>query len=495
MRVFEGSGLALAEFLGLAGVVVTAVERERDGSWSLHVAGPVVACCPRCGEPSGRIKEFVGQRLAHLVVAPARVTVHKPRLFCDQSGCEQGSFVESGPLAARGARVSTVGRKAVGHLVGDWGVPVSRVAGAVGVAWCTAQDAFAVVADAAGVVAFGPVGEDTVVPGAEDGVTEAGADAAEGEGGGPVRRSVSGPLPPVGVLGLDEHRRGRPRYHRDPDSGRWVEDADRWLTVFVDHAGHGLLGQVEGRTVAGTAAWVLSQPAAWRAGIWAVTIDMSTVYKAAARAALPDAMLAVDPFHVTQLANKVIGDVRRRVTQEHHGRRGRADDPEYKIKGLLVRREEALSPAARGRLLCTLSDLGDRGRQITAAWRAKELLRAVLALAAHRSGHPITRSDVSNALTRFFTYCATVGETVPEITVLAETISKWRAEIANAVLHSLSNAATEGVNRLVKLVYRTAFGLRNVTNQQLRARYFASRATRPTWLHTVNHPAAGGVIS
>ncbi|OAA17956.1 Transposase, partial [Frankia sp. EI5c] len=66
-------------------------------------------------------------------------------------------------------------------------------------------------------------------------------------------------------------------------------------------------------------------------------------------------------------------------------------------------------------------------------------------------------------------------------------------EIGNAVLHGLSNATAEGVNRLIKLVYRLAFGLTNVTNQQRRARYAASRRTRPTWLRTVTpsqpHPA------
>jgi transposase len=45
---------------------------------------------------------------------------------------------------------------------------------------------------------------------------------------------------------------------------------------------------------------------------------------------------------------------------------------------------------------------------------------------------------------------------------LAETIPTWRAEIARGVLTGYSNAAAEGVNLLVKLVYRTAFGLTNV---------------------------------
>ncbi|WP_230204833.1 transposase [Parafrankia elaeagni] len=109
----------------------------------------------------------------------------------------------------------------------------------------------------------------------------------------------------------------------------------------------------------------------------------------------------------------------------------------------------------------------------------------MLALSPARTGRATTRTDVDRALTRFFEYCATTGATVPEVVTLAETVSDWRVEITGAVLHGLSNAAAEGVNRLIKLVYRTAFGLTNVANQQRRARYTASRSTRPTWLHPV----------
>jgi transposase len=295
---------------------------------------------------------------------------------------------------------------------------------------------------------------------------------------------VSGPLPAVKVLGIDDHRRGKPLYHRDPDSGKWVEDADRWQCVFVDsEGGHGLLGQAEGRAAADAAAWLAARDRAWRDGVEHVTIDMSTVFKAAVREALPNAALAVDFFHVSQLANKAVGDVRRRVTYENHGRRGRAADPEYKIKNLLVRGAEKLSENARGRLLCTLSTLGDAGRQLTAVWKAKELLRNVLKLSPTRTGRATCRSEVAAALEKFFTHCAGPGATVPEVVTLAETVSAWRQEIATAVLTGFSNAAAEGVNRLVKLVYRIAFGLTNVANQQRRSRYVASRSTRPQWLH------------
>ncbi len=198
-------------------------------------------------------------------------------------------------------------------------------------------------------------------------------------------------------------------------------------------------------------------------------------------------MIAIDPFHVAQLANKAVGDVRRRVTHELRHRRGRATDPEYTIKGALLHGPCRLSKKRRDQILTTLAELGGEagfaiGFAIGAVWRAKNLLLDLLALSPTRTGVATTRTDIDSALTRFLEYCATTGATVPEIVTLAETISEWRNEIAAALLHGLSNAAAEDVNRLIKLVYRSAFGLTNVANQQRRARRAASRSTRKDWL-------------
>ncbi len=97
------------------------------------------------------------------------------------------------------------------------------------------------------------------------------------------------------------------------------------------------------------------------------------------------------------------------------------------------------------------------------------------------------RTDIARALTRFLGYCATFGKDVPEVVTLAERIFDWRDEIATAILLGLSNAA-EAVNRVTKLVYRTAFGLRNVPNQQRRASYATTRSSRPDWLPATTHP-------
>ncbi len=118
--------------------------------------------------------------------------------------------------------------------------------------------------------------EPAVGPAAREEADEAGASPLADEPGTEPQdeqenrrrlRSVFGPLPATGVLGLDDQRRGKPRYRRG-DEGGWEPEADRWQTVVTDSAGgHGLLGVVETRTKAPVSAWIRAQPAAWRDGI------------------------------------------------------------------------------------------------------------------------------------------------------------------------------------------------------------------------------------
>ncbi|NEA68860.1 hypothetical protein [Streptomyces sp. SID12488] len=69
-----------------------------------------------------------------------------------------------------------------------------------------------------------------------------------------ARQVTEAPLPEaeveveveVEVLGIDETRRGRPRWEQDRDSGTRQPTRDRWHTGFVDaHGVGGPLGQVE----------------------------------------------------------------------------------------------------------------------------------------------------------------------------------------------------------------------------------------------------------
>lgn len=119
-----------------------------------------------------------------------------------------------------------------------------------------------------------------------------------------------------------------------------------------------------------------------------------------------------------------------------------------------------------------LIDLGTGGQEIMAVWIAKEELRRLLTLART---HP-TRTQISQQLFRFYTWCADTD--ITELHRLATTIDTRWPQI-EAFLHTgITNATSEGVNRVIKLEARNAYGFRNPTNQLLRLRCATTRSTR-----------------
>ena len=93
--------------------------------------------------------------------------------------------------------------------------------------------------------------------------------------------------------------------------------------------------------------WCSAQPQCWREAVQVVAIDLSGAYRSGIRTALPHARVAADPFHVVQLANKMVAQVRRRETTQRYRRRGRRGDPEYAVKRLLMRRRRGPAPPRR----------------------------------------------------------------------------------------------------------------------------------------------------
>jgi hypothetical protein len=103
---------------------------------------------------------------------------------------------------------------------------------------------------------------------------------------------------PVRILGIDEVRRGKARWIKDPNTGQTTAVADRWHTGFTDLAGEqGILGHVEGRSKADVLGWLRDQSAAWLADIQLVSIDLCAPFRAAVRVVLPHAALCADPFY------------------------------------------------------------------------------------------------------------------------------------------------------------------------------------------------------
>ena len=88
---------------------------------------------------------------------------------------------------------------------------------------------------------------------------------------------VAKAIEPVRVLGIDETRRGRPRWEYCSETQRWVR-VDPWDTGFVDLDGEqGLLGQRTGRTSAAVIEWLQARTPQFREAVEYVAIDPAAV--------------------------------------------------------------------------------------------------------------------------------------------------------------------------------------------------------------------------
>ncbi|MFC5109429.1 ISL3 family transposase [Kibdelosporangium philippinense] len=424
--------------LGLAGLAVVRVEDAvHDGPVVHLVTADEQACiCPGCGVRARRVKGWVTTSPRDLPVAgrPVELRWCKRRWHCDQQGCDRKTFTEAiGEIPAR-PRVTTRLRQAAGAAVADGGRTIVQAARDHGLSWPVVSAAFTAHATA-------------VLP-----------DKPQ----------------PVAVLGIDEIRRGRPQWTWNDEQQCWEITVDRWHVGFVDLAGgQGLLGQVEGRTSVAVRDWLTQWDEAWRQGVRVVAIDMCTVFKAAARAALPQARLVVDHFHLVQLANQALTEVRRRVTLQVRGRRGRKGNREWELRNRLTRSAARMHEQHLDPMIDDLRALpAVIGTPILAAWNAKEDLLDLLALART---HP-DRATIWARLSRFYERCAASG--LPELERLAGTVSAWWPEILAFLDTDITNAGSEGTNRVIKTVARDAYGFRNPASQRLRTRCATTRKAR-----------------
>ena len=230
--VFDGTTL----LFGLPGVRVERVERLPDGTRVVHAvtADQTAAACPSCGVFSTSAKGRVTTSPKDIPYGEGRIIVrwNKTRWRCREDYCTRASFTETIAQVPARARTTQRLRAQIGAAVGDAARSVTEVAAAHGVSWPTAHRAF---------------------------VAHAEAVLTEPE--------------PTRVLGIDETRRGKPRWEYCAETGRWVR-VDPWDTGFVDLAGvQGLLGQREGLTGSAVVAWLSERTPEFREAVELVAID------------------------------------------------------------------------------------------------------------------------------------------------------------------------------------------------------------------------------
>ncbi|MGI8523487.1 MAG: ISL3 family transposase [Nocardioides sp.] len=379
--------------------------------------------CPSCGTLSRLVKDRPTSPVKDLPhgAVPVRVWVRKRRFLCRERLCPRRSFTEvSDELPAR-ARLTTRLRAKVHEAVCTTNRAMSEVGTDYGLAWWTVHRVL--VAAAAGTL---------------------------------------GPAAPTTTIGIDETRTRSVRWLLDEVGWR---RSDPWMTSIVDldpASAAGIIGLAPGRSGACVQSWLAVQSKEFRDGIEVVAIDPSAPYAAGIRRALPQARIVVDHFHLVMLANQMLTEVRQRVQRVQQGRRGMRVDPAWAHRRLLLRAGDTLGPKSLARLRMVLRT-DDPTNEIGAAWAVKELLRQLLA--AHGPTR-YSRHETAHRRTRFLTAC--VGADMPETTRLADSVEKWWPEIEGFLELGVTNARTEGYNRVIKQIKRVACGFRNQANYERR---------------------------
>jgi transposase len=387
--------------------------------------------CPACGVLSSAVKERPVSRLVDLPAGGQQVELRwrKRRLVCGETLCPRRSFTQTCTAVRPRGRVTERLRDRVATAIAGSNRAVSDVAAEYGLSWPTAHKALISAA----------------------------------------ARWLPAPEPTT-VLGIDETRFRTVRWILD---GITWKRSDPWLTSFVDCSTQGpgsLLGLAPGRTGGCVKEWLAEQTPQFREVISTVVIDPSAPYAAGIRASLPKAVIAVDKWHLVALAHTMVTEVRQRVTRAQLGRRGTSADPVWVNRRMLLTGAEHLSTKQWTRLWNGFNEVNDPTKEIQAAWAVKERLRMLLA-----QSEP---SKIRWALADF--YEAVIDAHLPEATRLATTIQRWWPAVLVALTTGITNARTEGFNRIIKQTKRVGCGFRNMINYQRRILTHIA-VTRPRW--------------
>lgn len=260
----------------------------------------------------------------------------------------------------------------------------------------------------------------------------------------------------VKVIGVDEH------------VWRHTKQDDKYVTVMIDltpveeqRGPARLLDMVPGRSKQVFSNWLKARPKLWRKQIEVVAMDGFTGFKTATTEHLPDATVVMDPFHVVKLASDALDRTRQRVQQEVHGRRGRKNDPLYKIRRVLLTGESYLTERQHERLgeVFTNPAYADVKRM----WKAYQQV-----VAAYREKFPpLGRKRLRELMDLISTG---IPASLAELKKLGHTLNRRRKDILAYFDHpGTSNGPTEAINGRLEHLRGSALGFRNLAHYVARS--------------------------
>lgn len=217
----------------------------------------------------------------------------------------------------------------------------------------------------------------------------------------------------------------------------------RFLTSVANHQTGAIVWATEGRNAASLNAFFDQLTPEQKQSIRAVSIDMSAGYEKAISAAVPDAQVCFDPFHVTQLGSKAVDQVRRDEYNQHD--RSLTGEGKW-IKG--TRYSLLKDPSKQ-----TAKQLAKLAQVVA---ENKRLYRAFLLYGELRYIYKLPYQEAVERLDAWLQW-ASRSRLKPFIK-LARTIRKHKTGVLAAIENGISNARLEALNSKTRLLSHRAYG-------------------------------------
>jgi transposase len=233
------------------------------------------------------------------------------------------------------------------------------------------------------------------------------------------------------VLGLDEHFFRRNRFGAE------------FTTVFTDVGRRKMFEMALSKN--NSALIDQTSHIQGRENVELVVMDLAGGYKSFARTMFPQARIVADKFHVLRLLTPALLKARREI----HGHR-----QEMRLRRKLLCSREKLE----------YFECFDLDRYLSQHPKLAELYHFKERL------HQLYRTKGYNrarwALNRLLEEMK--ASSLPEVQRLRRTLNQWKEEVLEYFRSRFTNAFTEAINAIAKLVQRRACGYRNFKNYRLR---------------------------
>jgi transposase len=223
-----------------------------------------------------------------------------------------------------------------------------------------------------------------------------------------------------------------------------IRKGQRYLTVVVDHDTGRLVWAAPGRDRTTVERFLELLGAERCQQIKLVSCDMAEWITRPVGERCPNAVVCLDPFHVTKLATDALDEIRREVW--NRARRAGQTATARELKGArfaLWKNPEHLTRRQKAKL----SQIKQTNEPLYRAYLLKEQLRAIYRVPTEHAG----------ALLDAWLAWARRSRLEPFVR-LARTITDQRPGIEAAVEHGLSNARVEQLNTQIRLITRRGFG-------------------------------------